>query len=334
MPSPRISLITPSFQQAAYLDECLASVQAQDGAVVEHIVVDGGSTDGSAAIIERHAERLAWWCSERDRGQSDAIDKGLAHATGEVFGWLNSDDSLLAGALAQVGAAFAADPDLLVLGGRIRHRDDRGTRPFPALNDAADTDRLFRDPVINQPATFYRLDVVKAIGGVDPALRYVMDVELWWQVLFRHGVRHLRFIPAELAVFRLHPASKTVSAHAGFLDELAGLLHGMCLASGNVDLAEVLALGHRIPQGLRGVPVDGGHRLTVRGMAVHFLLKWHGTIHRAEQFRMMKAFQRIDRRGILLAPELAERLPAIERQLRPTGWWMFRLRRKWQHLRP
>lgn len=330
----KVSVITVCYNAAAHIEETLRSVAVQDHPDIEHIVVDGGSTDGSAAIIERHAERLAWWCSEKDRGQSDAIDKGLAHATGEIFGWLNSDDVLLPGALAHVGAAFAEDPGLLVLGGRIRHRDDRGTRAFPALNDAADTDRLFRDPVINQPATFYRLDVVKAIGGVDPALRYVMDVELWWQVLFRHGTRHLRFVPVELAVFRLHPASKTVSAHAGFLDELAGLLHGLCLASGNADLADVLALGHRIPQGLRGIPVDGSHRLTVRGMALHFLLKWNGTIHRAEQFRMMKAFQRIDRRGIVLAPELAERLPAIERQLRPAGWWMFRLRRKWQHLRP
>ena len=107
---PRITLITPSYQQAEYLEECLASVQAQAYPDLEHIVVDGGSTDGSRAIIERYADRLAWWCSEKDGGQSDAINKGLGHATGQVFGWLNSDDLLLPGALLRVGEAFAADP--------------------------------------------------------------------------------------------------------------------------------------------------------------------------------------------------------------------------------
>lgn len=334
MPSPpRISLITPSFQQAAYLPECLASVERQDHPDVEHIVVDGGSTDGSKAIIEAAAEKLTWWCSERDGGQSDAINKGLAHATGAVFGWLNSDDALLPGALARVGEAFAADPGLLVFGGRIVHVDEKGRRPFLLLNDATDPVRLFRDPVINQPATFYRMDIVQSIGGVDPALHYVMDVELWWQVLFRFGTDHLRFEPVDLALFRLHAGSKTVSAHHRFLDEVASLLHGLCLRTGNADLAHVLTLGHRLREGLRGIPADEAHRTLVRGMAAHFLLKWHGTIHRREEFTMMKAFRRLDLGEVVLAPELAGRIPALDRQLRTPGWWSFRMRRKWQHLR-
>ena len=99
---PHISLITPSFMQADFLEHCLASVHAQGYPALEHIVVDGGSTDGSVAVIERYAHQLAWWCSERDRGQSHAINKGLAHATGAVFGWLNSDDLLLPDALSTV----------------------------------------------------------------------------------------------------------------------------------------------------------------------------------------------------------------------------------------
>ena len=96
---PRITIITPSYQQAGFLEECIRSIHDQGYPDLEHIIVDGGSTDGSREIIERYADKLAWWCCEKDKGQSDAINKGLARATGQVFGWLNSDDLLLPGSL-------------------------------------------------------------------------------------------------------------------------------------------------------------------------------------------------------------------------------------------
>ncbi|MBL7965268.1 MAG: glycosyltransferase [Flavobacteriales bacterium] len=328
---PRISLVTPSYQQAPYLEECLASVRAQAPALVEHLVADGGSTDGSREIIARHARQLAWWVSERDKGQSEAINKGLAHATGQVFGWLNSDDALLPGAMERVARAFVEDPDLLVFGGRILHQDRNGTRLFEPLNDAADVRMLFCDPVINQPATFYRMEAVRAIGGVDPALHYVMDLELWWQLLFRFGTQHLRFEPVELARFRLHDASKTVTEQPRFLDEKAGLLHGLCLRTGNADLAAVLAMGHRLPQGLRGIPAGPEHRERVRDMVVHYLLKWHHTVHARPQYQMMRAFRDIDLRGIELSPVQRDRLERLDRHLRAGSWLTFRLKRKWKH---
>ncbi|MCB0818933.1 MAG: glycosyltransferase, partial [Flavobacteriales bacterium] len=133
----RATVVTPSFQQAAYLEECLRSVKEQD-APVEHIVVDGGSTDGSREVIERHAGRLAWWCSEKDQGQSDAINKGLAHASGDVFTWVNSDDALTPAAVQEVLKAFSEDPQLQVFGGQVVHRDANGDRVFERLNDATD----------------------------------------------------------------------------------------------------------------------------------------------------------------------------------------------------
>lgn len=331
----RISIVTPSFQQGDYLEETLRSVAEQRGMEVEHVVVDGGSTDGSKAIIERYAGQLKWWCSEKDSGQSEAINKGLAHCTGEVFNWLNSDDALLPGALEHVERAFTSDPGLLVFGGRILHRDAKGERVFEKLNDAADELRLFADPVISQPATFYRTRVVKDIGGVDPALRYVMDVELWWQFLFRHGTDHLRFEPVELTMFRLHESSKTVSAHGSFLNELATLLHGMCARTDQPDLARVFEAGHDLVSGLRGVPVEDRHRAIVRSMAVHFLLKWYGHVHDRRQFRMMKLFRRTVRiDGVQhLDPRIAQRWEQIADLGGVPNWLGFRLRRKWRTLR-
>lgn len=334
MQAPRISLITPSYQQASYLQECIGSVAAQQPGV-EHIVVDGGSNDGSRAILERNAAGFSWWCSEQDRGQADAINKGLAHATGDVFGWLNSDDALLPGALGHVRDAFAADPGLRVYGGQVTHREGGVERTFDRLNDAADTVRLYADPVINQPATFYRTHVVKAIGGVDPALRYVMDVELWWQVLFRHGTDHLRFERLPLAMFRLHDTSKTVSQHGGFLAELAALLHGLCERTGNADLAAVLATGHAPRTDLRGIPADPAkHRDIVRTMALHFLLKWHGHVHDEKEFRMMRMLHDLGlpQARPLLLPEMHQRAADAMDRVKGTNWKRYRLRRKLKHL--
>jgi hypothetical protein len=179
------------------------------------------------------------------------------------------------------------------------------------------------------------MSVVKELGGVDPALRYVMDVELWWQVLFRHGTQHLRFERVPLAMFRLHDASKTVSQHSGFLAEMAALLHGLCQRTGNADLAAVLALGHAPRTDLRGIPAkpDEHHRI-VRTMTLHFLLKWHGHVHTEKEFRMMRALHDLgllqDR--ALLLHEMHQRALDAAAKVGGTTWNRYRLRRKLKHL--
>lgn len=333
MPSLPITIITPSYQQATYLDECLRSVREQQGAEVEHIVVDGGSTDGSVAIIAAHADRLAWWCSEPDGGQSAAINKGLARATGTVFNWLNSDDALLPGALQQVAGAFASDPALLAYGGVRRILQADGAEAAAPLDDPTLPGRLFIAPYINQQSTFYRLDAVRAIGGVEEKLHYAMDYELWLQLLFRHGTAHLRFDPVPLAVFRMHQDAKSTRARWGFADEIAGVLHGLCMSTDNDALARVLKAGHDMPTGLRTIPVRADDRKLVHRMTVHFLLKWHHAIFNERQFRMMRSF--LDTvpldMGMLDAEETAWHTELRE-QLAVPGWWAFRLRRKWRHL--
>lgn len=330
---PRITLITPSYQQAEYLEECLASVHAQAYPDLEHIVVDGGSTDGSKAIIERYADRLAWWCSEKDGGQSDAINKGLRHASGQIFGWLNSDDLLLPGALLRVGEAFAADPDMTVLTGvRLSRSPDGSQRALP-LEDVSDVTRLFTAPLINQQSTFYRMDVVRAAEGVEEDLQYVMDYELWLQVLLRNGTSGVLAEPWELAVFRAHPRSKTAIAHHRFLDETASVLHTLCEQVGEHELMVMLATGHRITAGLRSFPVSIDQRGLVRSMVFHFLLKWHHVIYSEGAFHMMRHFrQAFPEIPTDLSDAQRARIEGLKRQLRAPNWFAFRLQRKLRHL--
>jgi hypothetical protein len=329
---PRITLITPSFQQAGYLEECLRSVHEQGYPDLEHIVVDGGSTDGSAEIIKAHAHELSWWCSERDGGQSDALNKGLSHATGTVFGWINSDDRLLPDSLHHIGRAFAEDPGLHILEGIRFILNPDGSRIPAQQNDPHHRDALFTHPKVNQQSTFYSMEAVRRAGGVDTALHHVMDLELWWRVLFTCGTDHIRVEEVPFADFRMHELSKTGQGLHKFIAEQAAVLHGACLITNEKEIATVLALGHALPQGLRSMEPARGHGERVRRMTLAFLMKWNRQIHREQQFVMMKAL-----RGLVEAHELVQvsseaDVHTLDDQLSAPNWTLFRARRKWKHL--
>lgn len=327
--APRITIITPSYQQASYLEECLRSVHEQVGATVEHIVVDGGSTDGSAAVIRSWEPHLAWWCSGPDAGQSDALNKGLAHATGDVFGWINSDDRLLPGALSIVSERFASDPDLIILEGRRRLERPDGSFERSSLNDLTSSDALFVAPVINQQATFYRMDAVRAVGGIDPALRYCMDLDLWWRILLAYGPGQVRTTDHELAVFRLQPASKTAEGTRGFVRETAALLRAMAVAVGDTDMVSVLDSGYPDPPDLRASNARPGQAALVRRMIIRFLVKWNATIASEAGFRMMKRLSELMGGDTVPGgPDLEARWKAMRPGLRAPGWWWYRLGRK------
>jgi hypothetical protein len=331
----RISIITPSYQQASYLQECLDSVAAQDHDDVEHIVVDGGSTDGSEAMIRAHADKLAWWCSCPDGGQSAALNKGLAKATGEVFGWINSDDLLLPGALRHVAEIFTAHPEIhVVTGVRLRRRTDGSDEVRPS-EDPIDTRAWFIAPRINQQATFIRLSALRAMGGIDERLHYVMDLELWWRNLFVHGPASVHVTQRPLAVFRMHKESKSTKAQPAFIDETAAILHGACMDVGASQFASVLAMGHAPFAEVRRLPVVAAHREVVEVMTLQFLLKWDRGLFTRTQYRMMRQVHQI-------ANAVAPRLDAEHARfwhemavalLSAPGWWAYRIRRKWEHLR-
>jgi glycosyltransferase involved in cell wall biosynthesis len=216
-----ISIITPSFNQAPFLEDAIRSVLEQAYPGTEYLVIDGGSTDGSPGIIQRYAARLAYWVSEPDRGQVHAINKGLARASGEVVAFLNSDDVYLPGALAAVSEHFEGRPhsewlcgDTLFfgVGHRTRYLQTRVPRSLGHL--------LCWEYKAPQPSMFWRR---RAVGvGFDERWKYCFDHEFYVR-LFLQGIGCER-LPIPLAGYRLHPASKTVSQAQAFdreFDEIA-----------------------------------------------------------------------------------------------------------------
>ena len=205
-----VSVITPSYNQAQYLEETIRSVLGQDYPNLEYIIVDGGSVDGSREIIERYADRLAWWVSEEDRGQTDAINKGFAHSKGDVLAWLNSDDTYQPGAVAEAVGYLNSHPEAGMVYGDANLIDGVGKAigKFPARQ--TDYKRLRRGYVhIPQQAAFFRASLWRQVGPLDPTFYFAMDYDLWVRLA---RLAPLHYHPRIWANFRLHGGAKSVAA--------------------------------------------------------------------------------------------------------------------------
>lgn len=206
----RVTVVTPSFNQAPFIEQTIRSVLDQDYPDLEYIVVDGGSTDGSLEIIRRYADRLAWWVSEPDGGQTDALNKGFRRATGEVLAWLNSDDVYRPGAVWEAAAYLDAHPEFGMVYGEADFIDTEGrvTGRFDARQ--ADYVRLMRGAVyIPQQAAFFRRSLWEQVGPLDPAFYFAMDYDLWVRIA---RIARLQYLPGRTwAAFRLHASAKTIA---------------------------------------------------------------------------------------------------------------------------
>jgi hypothetical protein len=209
--APKISIVMPSLNQALFLRQAMESVLDQRYANLEFIVVDGGSSDDSPAIIRSMERHLAWWTSEGDAGQAAAINRGFSRATGDVFGWLNSDDYYLDGALHKVADAHRRNPTAGLLVGNGLRVDEHGKRidVFSRAPMAVDQHTLAHGvDYLLQPSTFFLRSAWHRVGGLREDLRWCMDWDLWIRI---SGAHSAEAIDAILAVSREHSATKTAT---------------------------------------------------------------------------------------------------------------------------
>jgi glycosyltransferase involved in cell wall biosynthesis len=200
-----VSIITPSFNQAAFLRQCMLSVLGQDYPELEYVVVDGGSSDDSPAIIREYADRLAWWVSEKDSGQAEAINKGLAHCHGEVVAWLNSDDYYLPGAVTAAVGVLEAHPGVALAYSNMQAVDDEGRLLNVLTYRQQSLQDLLCFGIIGQPATFIRRAAIEAAGGLDPGFHFLLDHQLWIRLASGGEILHVN---DTWAAARYHAAAK------------------------------------------------------------------------------------------------------------------------------
>lgn len=210
---PKFSIVVPSFNQGKYIEETIRSVLDQDYPSKELIVIDGGSTDGTCDVIRKYEDRIAYWVTEKDRGQAHAVNKGFAAATGDVFGWQNSDDVYLPGAFRKVASEIAARPDGDIYYGHIRFLDRDGVivdenRAVPVRM----FNLLYDGSLVRNQAAFFRRRVWERIGGLEEEFRFCMDREFFLRAAHLDMV--FRLVREFLGAFRVHGESKTSTLQA------------------------------------------------------------------------------------------------------------------------
>ena len=205
---PKISIVTPSFNQGRFLEETILSVLNQNYANLEYIIIDGGSTDETVEIIRRYEDRLTYWISEKDRGQVHAINKGLEQTTGDIFAFINSDDVYLPGAFAAVAEYFENYSDSeWVCGDTIMFGEGHATELMPTVVPRSAAQCLSWAYNAAQPGHFWKRELVE--GGFDESWPYDFDHDLYVRLLLAgHECEH---IPLPFAAYRLHAVSKTVA---------------------------------------------------------------------------------------------------------------------------
>jgi glycosyltransferase involved in cell wall biosynthesis len=216
--SLRFSIVTPTLNQAPFIEECINSVLKQDHPCIEYIIIDGGSTDGTLEIVQKFESQLSFFETGKDSGQSNAIARGFSRASGDILAWLNSDDLYLEGALSTVATVFEQNPDAVLVYGDYLVEQSNGKRLYKHKVSWNHTVAVHAYLMIPQPSAFWRRSAFEAVGGLDEHLHYCMDYDLFLRMSCAFPGRFVH-VKQPFSVFRLHSDSKTVRNDGVFRTE-------------------------------------------------------------------------------------------------------------------
>ncbi len=219
---PVISIITPSYNQGQFIEETIVSVLNQDYPNIEHIVIDGSSTDHTLEILKKYEGKIKW-ISEKDEGQVDAVNKGFKVAQGEILGWLNSDDVYEPDCIEKVVEYFISNPDVLLVYGNGFQMNTDGSLKVPFKSGPVTFKKLSKKNPLLQPSIFFRKEVLSKVGYLDIHYQYVMDYEFWVRI-FKKYEHQTAYLPVYLSSWRLHGEAKTSRSRGKIYDEIFEVL--------------------------------------------------------------------------------------------------------------
>lgn len=230
-----VSIITPSYNQAPYLEQTIRSVLEQDYPRIEYVVVDGASTDNSFEIIKRYNDLLAYWISEKDSGQAEAINKGFTRANGDILGWMNSDDYYLPGTISDVVKCFEENPGVVMAYGDMLAVDGDGQTMNVLKYKQLSLEDLLCFQIIGQPSVFFRRSALEKTGLLDTSFHFMLDHHLWIRLAQQGRILH---VPQVWSAARYHPQAKNRARAAEFGREAFRVLDW---AKTQPNLAEALS---------------------------------------------------------------------------------------------
>ncbi|MBN4050649.1 glycosyltransferase [Gammaproteobacteria bacterium AH-315-M22] len=260
---PKITVVTPSYNQAQFLEDTIKSVLGQKYPNLEYIVIDGGSTDNSVDIIKKYNDQISYWVSEKDNGQAHAVNKGFVRASGDIVGWLNSDDIYLPGTLASVVDYFKQYSDSEVIYGNHVVTDQYNNPLWIKKELPFSIRRLEHHSYMSQPATFIKRSAIDKVGLLDESLYFLLD----WEYFIRLGkVCKFRHVPETFATYRLHEIAKTAvqSGQQRFTEEKESVIErhrynptkNMAFNKGYHRVLEMLSLLARALVVIRSNPIN------------------------------------------------------------------------------
>ncbi len=221
---PQVSIVTPSYNQGAYLEQTILSVLQQDYPNIEYIIVDGASSDNSLEIIRKYADRIRWWVSEPDRGQAEAINKGMAHTGGGILGWINSDDTYLPGTITEVVSVFHQNPEIGLVFADVYSIDEK-SEIFNTMRYGSYTlEDLMCFRMIGQTSVFFRRAAWEKSGGLDQSYHYLLDHQLWLKMA---ACTQVKYIPQVWSSARYHKEAKNKAYPLAFGKEAFRLVDWM-----------------------------------------------------------------------------------------------------------
>ena len=259
-----VSIVTPSYNQAAYLEQTIQSVLGQDHPQIEYIVIDGASTDRSVEIIKKYTDRLAYWISEKDRGQAEAINKGFAVAKGEILAWLNSDDYYLPGTVSAAVKSFRENPGAGMIYGDMLAVDGNGQTINVLKYKQLRLEDLLSFQIIGQPSVFFRRAAFEEAGPLDTSFHFMLDHHLWIRIAQQGRILH---VPQVWSAARYHAEAKNRARAAEFGGEAFQILDwakrqpGLAETLSSVE-RRALASAHRYDARYR---LDGGQPAAALG---------------------------------------------------------------------
>ena len=331
---PKISIITPSYNQGNFLEETIRSILLQGYPNLEYIIIDGGSTDDSVEIIKKYEPWLTYWVSEKDLGQSHAINKGLKIVTGEIINWINSDDYLEEDSLFLIASEKIKNPDIHAFQFSLFNEIDGVKRLFNNWNNVNDEVQCFSDPIITQPSTFYTSLAVSKMGPLNTQLHYVFDYEWWLKFLFLLGIHKVKVLSTPVATYRIHERTKSSQVWTKFEDEIASLIYILAKRFHEDEYSNLLKKSFIIDQKLIfDVNVNDQYDYLIDRMAAMYLLKTHSRIFSRTQFDVGKQLVKILEEKDYQLSYLEELWHAmLVEETRLPSWFWYKVKRKFNHL--